>query len=81
MRPHLILKWLPKKCHFIAFKLDLKTLQLCVRSLIITKIFVRTFTNVPNLPIIIPSSYHAKIFVRTFTNIPKLPIVIPDHHP
>ena len=45
------------------------------------EIFVRTFTNIPNLPIIIPSSYHAKIFVRTFTNIPKLPIVIPDHHP
>ena len=50
------------------------------------EIFVRTFTNVPNLLIIIPSSYHAKIFVRTFTNIPKLPIIIPSsynimHHP
>ena len=46
------------------------------------EIFVRTFTNIPNLPIIIPSSYHAKIFVRTFTNIPKLPtIIIPSSSP
>ena len=47
----------------------------------ITKIFVRTFTNMPknfhHHPIII-----TKIFVRTFTNIPKLPtIIIPSSSP